>query len=84
MKSNEERFRDIVASILGLAPQAVTNDLTADAVDTWDSLNHISLIGALEQEFNIRLPAENLIESQSIAQLRALLSQHGVEFQDRS
>ena len=80
MKSNDERFRDIVASILGLSPGEVTSELTADGVDTWDSLNHISLIGALEQEFGIRLPAENLIESQSIAQLRALLSQHGVAF----
>jgi acyl carrier protein len=80
MTSNEKRFREIVASILGISPEQVTDGLSADAVDTWDSLNHISLIGALEQEFGIRLPAENMVESQSIPQLRALLAEHGVAF----
>ncbi|MBX3395366.1 MAG: acyl carrier protein [Phycisphaerae bacterium] len=72
------KFRSIVAAILQVPESAITDDLTPERVDTWDSLNHINLIGALEQEFGITLATENLERTQSIPVLRALLAQHGV------
>lgn len=72
------RFKSIVASILQIDEGAVSDDLTPEVVDTWDSLNHINLIGALEQEFNITLATENLEMTQSIPVLKNLLAQHGV------
>lgn len=73
-----EQFRSIVSTILQIPPDQVTDDLTPDAIDTWDSLNHISLIGALEQEFGVVLATENLDQTQSIPTLRALLAEHGI------
>ncbi len=75
---NATRFRSIVSAILQIPEEEVTNDLTSERVDTWDSLNHINLIGALEQEFGLTLATENLEKSQSIPVLKSLLSQHGV------
>lgn len=75
---NEERFRRTVAAILGLRAEHVTDDLTADAVDTWDSLNHINLMSALEQEFGIVFNAAKLGEVHSIGELRAALIEQGV------
>lgn len=75
---DSEKFRSIVAAILGVSDEQVTDDLSAEAVDTWDSLNHINLIGALEQEFGLVLATENLADSQSIPKLKALLAEHGI------
>ncbi|MFH1417410.1 MAG: acyl carrier protein [Planctomycetota bacterium] len=77
--NNGSRLRSIVSSILGVPEDRITDDLSPDNVDTWDSLNHISLISALEQEFGLTLPAENLGDSMSLPKLRALLAEHGVE-----
>lgn len=76
---NGKKFRSIVSTILQVPEETVTEDLTPDTADTWDSLNHINLIGALEQEFGLTLATENLHESQSIRRLKALLAQHGIE-----
>jgi acyl carrier protein len=75
---NLQKFRSIVAAILSIPEERVTDDLSPDTVDTWDSLNQINLIGALEQEFGVTLATDNLAESQSIARLRALLAEQGV------
>ncbi len=75
---NRDKFRLVLAAILGIPPDRVTDDLSAEMVDTWDSLNHINIIGALEQEFGISLPADHLGTSMSVARLKGLLAQHGV------
>lgn len=76
--SNDDRFRRTVATILGLPPDRVTDDLAPDAVDTWDSLNHINLMAALEQEFSIVFNAARLGDVHSIGELKAALMEQGV------
>jgi len=76
---NGSKFRSIVSSILGVSEDRITDDLSPDNVDTWDSLNHISLISALEQEFGLTLPAENLGDSMSLPGLKSLLAERGID-----
>jgi len=78
--TNDEKFRSIVAETLSIPAAQVTDDLTADGIDTWDSLNHINLIGALEQEFGLMLDTQHLAETQSVGRLKAVLAERGVEF----
>jgi len=76
---NSRKFRSIVSTVLQIPEDQVTDDLSPERVDTWDSLNHINLIGALEQEFGLSLATENLEQSQSIPSLKALLAEKGIE-----
>ncbi len=73
------KFRRIVSTILQVPEQQVADDLTPDKADTWDSLNHLNLIGALEEEFGVQFSAESLDNTQSVPRLKALLAEHGVE-----
>ena len=75
---NNQKFRSIVATILNIPEDRVTDGLLPEDVDTWDSLNQINLIGALEQEFGVILATGNLAEAQSIPKLRSLLAEQGV------
>ena len=74
----KQKFRSIVSAVLQIKEDQVTDDLSPEQVDTWDSLNHINLIGALEQEFGLTLATENLEQSQSIPSLKSLLAEHGI------
>lgn len=78
MASAQDRFRSVICAVLGVRPEDVADGLSPDTVDTWDSLNQINLVGALEQEFGVHLTAENLADYQSVAALKRLLAQHGV------
>ncbi len=74
----KQKFRSIISAVLQIKEDEVTDELSPEQVDTWDSLNHINLIGALEQEFGLTLATENLEQSQSIPSLKALLAEHGI------
>ncbi len=79
---NWRKFQSIVAEILQVSEDEVNDALSPDRVDTWDSLNHINLISALEQEFDVMLTTDDLADAMSIPKLKALLAEQGVTLTD--
>ncbi len=51
----------------------VTPELTADDVEEWDSLSHVSLVLAIEQEFGIRFRVGEVEGTKNIGDLAALI-----------
>ena len=49
----EHRIKQIMADVLDLNPKSVDDSTCQDRVASWDSLNHIQLVLALEQEFAV-------------------------------
>ena len=78
--TNSERLNSIVTLILMLPDDANVDWLSSETVDTWDSLNHINLIGAIEQEFDVTIDTRQVEHSRSVPTLKAILAEHGVEF----
>ena len=40
--------------------------MTADDVEDWDSLNHISLITEIEQKFNVQFTTEEIMKAKNV------------------
>jgi acyl carrier protein len=49
----EEQVKQVMADILAVDADSIDRSTTKDGTASWDSLNHINLIVALEQEFNV-------------------------------
>lgn len=77
-EGNIEILHGVLAAVLGIRPEDVHDELSAETVDTWDSLNQINIISALEQEFGVTLPVENAGEFETVSKLKQLLIEHGV------
>jgi acyl carrier protein len=67
---------EIVAELFDLEPAAVDDALTPEDVELWDSMNHLRLVSAVEQEFQIKLSMQEIESIHSLAVLRALVEQH--------
>lgn len=57
---NEEKLKELISEVLDIEESAVTGDLTSDMAETWDSLAHLRLVTAIEQEFGISLTMEEI------------------------
>ena len=47
-------------------------------VPKWDSLQHMALVAAIEQQFNINLSMDEMIEIRSVRDICNILERHGV------
>jgi acyl carrier protein len=67
---------EIVAELFDLDPAAVDDGLTPEDVELWDSMNHLRLVSAVEEEFRIKLSMQEIESIRSVAVLQALVKQH--------
>jgi len=67
---------DIFAEILKLEIDDVTDDLSIDTVDTWDSLAHLTIVTAIEQEFGIQFSMVEIQSSATVGDFRRTLADH--------
>ncbi len=47
----------------------IFEDMTADDIEEWDSLMHVTLMIAVEKEFNITMSAEQIGNLKSVSEL---------------
>jgi acyl carrier protein len=70
-----EKLVEIVAELFDLAPAAVDDALTPEDVELWDSMNHLRLVSAVEEEFQIKLSMQEIESIHNLGALRALIEQ---------
>jgi len=55
----------------------LSDGLSAETMPDWDSLAHMKLIMACEEEFGVKFSIEETVESNSVAALQAVLTAKG-------
>jgi acyl carrier protein len=80
MSQAPEGLRHVIGGVLDIPPDQVTPELAAGQVETWDSFGHLPIILALEAEYGIQFPPEQIPELTSVALLASELAARGVSF----
>jgi acyl carrier protein len=71
------RLRAVVAATFGVPAASITEQAGAHSIETWDSMNHIHLIVALEAEFGVSFEPERAIELVTVASIEQALKALG-------
>jgi len=77
--STHETFIKAVSSTLEIDPAIVKDDLKYNTIPQWDSLGHMQLVAALEDEFDIMLDTDDIIGMSSIAVAKEILRKYDVD-----
>lgn len=70
-----ERLQSIIANVLRVNRDAVTELTSMDTLDEWDSLAHMNLIIALEEEFAVSVPDEDAANMTSVELIQVVLNE---------
>ena len=80
---NDARFlavagsvRKIVAETLNLGMSAIDIDTTAEDIDSWDSMEHLRIVLAIEAEFDVQFQPDELGAHGSVRSLVEFVSSH--------
>ncbi len=60
-------LRRIFSDILEIAVDAVNDDLSPDSCETWDSLTHVRIITAVEEEFGVSFDTSEIFDMDRFA-----------------
>ncbi len=66
---------------LGADDSAITEDLEFNSIEEWDSIGHMGLIAALEEEFNISFETDDIVEFSSYKKGIEILKKYQVKIE---
>ena len=72
------RIYNIVSQVFGVPIVEITDESSADTIETWDSLNSLNLVLALEAEFGVSLSPDDAVEMLSVGLIRTILADYGI------
>jgi acyl carrier protein len=80
MQFHQQQLKDVLARVFNVDVNSVTEDASPDTIENWDSLRHMNLVLALEEEFGVELTDDQVVEILSYKLIKIVLMEHGVEF----
>jgi len=73
-----DTLHTLIAGTLGIDPADINAESDMSNTRKWDSLRQIMLMTELETNYGFELSDREMLETTSVAKIRALLSLHGV------
>ena len=71
----EEKLRHIMSELFKVSLNQITEETKVETIETWDSLNNILMVLALEREFKITFAPEEIIGMVSFEEVVGVLKQ---------
>lgn len=75
---NKERYRKIFMTELGLEEGFSEGSIVANETENWDSLGHMSLVTAIEDEFDIMFETDDILAFNSFVKGIEILKKYDV------
>ena len=75
---NEDKLKKVMAIMLKVDLSEINEDSSMDNVVSWDSLRHMNLVIALEEEFRVTIPDEDAANITSYKLIKLVLNDLGV------
>lgn len=77
--NNLDRYNEVFQSVFNVQSQELNGNFASGAIDKWDSITHLSLITALEDEFEIMLDPEDILNFKSYLEGKEILEKYDVK-----
>ena len=72
---DEHRLKHVIATVLGVDPNTISDKSSMDSIERWDSLRHMNLVLALENEFGIMIPDEDAANITSYPLIKLVMNE---------
>ena len=68
-----EKINEVFRDVFEDDDITVTDATTADDIDGWDSLEHINLVNAIEQEFDIKFTMGQIVSMKNVGEMADII-----------
>ena len=60
MENIDERIKDVMSAVFGVDADTINEESSQDNIEGWESIKTLDLIVALEEEFGVTIPLEEV------------------------
>jgi acyl carrier protein len=71
--STFEQVRDVASDIFGVPADSITAESSPKTIESWDSMQHLSLVLAVKEKFGLQLDPEEMEQMKNIDAVVALV-----------
>ena len=68
-----ERIKKVMSSVFEIPVEQIKDDSSPDIIYSWDSLKHMNLVVALEEEFEVEFTEDEILEMMNYALIKSIL-----------
>ena len=72
-----ERVYKIISQVFNVPIENINDETSSDDIETWDSLKHMNMVLALEEEFNVQFGEEQVLEMLNVGLIIEILKEIG-------
>lgn len=69
-----ERLNEVFRDVFDDEAITVTERTTAADIEDWDSLSHITLVSAVEDEFRMKFSMKEVVEMKNVGEMAAIVA----------
>lgn len=73
-KAIYERLNEVFRDVFDDDTLTVTETTTAADIEDWDSLSHITLVSAVEDEFRMKFSMKEVVEMKNVGEMVAIVA----------
>jgi len=71
----DAKVKTVMSAVLKVPVEEIGEESSIDSIAAWDSLQHMNLVLALEEEFGVSVPDEDAANITSFKLIRAVLQE---------
>lgn len=72
-------IEEVVSGVFGVDQASVNESSSPESIEGWDSMGHVNLVIALEQNFNVSIDIDDVMDMGSVGKIRKTLLEYGVK-----
>lgn len=78
---NKEKYKDVFIKSLSIDKKSFSEKIKYNDIPEWDSIGHMTLMSALEDEFKISLETDDIIDFSSFNKGKEILQKYKIEIE---
>ena len=68
-----EQIKKVMSAVFEIPVEQIKDDSSPDTIDSWDSLKHMNMVVALEEEFEVEFTEYEIMEMMNYSLIKSIL-----------
>ena len=76
--TTKEKYSEIFKTALNISDDKLNENIKYNEIEEWDSIGHMTLVSALEEEYKITLETDDIVDFSSFKKGKEILKKYNV------